>query len=183
MKLLISPLGSFLIILFQSLFFSVCFFLSLFQQPWMLCNRAGSLQERSTRDIKAACFVIGLREGLKAAVRNRSPPLLLVSLCLFVSSLTRGIWRVGFIFDCFCFIFSSLFTFYQLPLLSIIHLSTWLSGHFRRPLLLLNTSFFEQEIIYEYFNINQAMCIFYVCVWICVNDTVLLSIVPIVDKI
>lgn len=67
-------------------------------------TRAGSLWELSSRDIKAACLVTGLREGLRAAVRNRSPPLLLVSLCLFASSQTPGIWWIGFIFGCFIFL-------------------------------------------------------------------------------
>lgn len=65
----------------------------------MLCNRAGSLCEPSTRNIKAACFVVGLR----AAVRNRSP--LLLSVCFLrltpgefsdrVSSLTALFYQLS----------------------------------------------------------------------------------------
>lgn len=133
------------IILLQSLCFlhvSVCVSQSLFQQRWMLCN---SERQRSTRDIKASCFVVGLsQESISSSVAR--------FLCLLVSSQTRGILLTRFLWlFWFYWIFSnSLFTLNPLTIINVF--------------ICLSFIFFEWKTLHEYLNINQAMCLLRVLV-------------------
>lgn len=85
--------------------FSVCFLPSLFQQRWMCCVTALVLCENAAPETSKR-LVLSLGSEQQSGID------LLLCCCLFVSSLTRGIWLVGFIVDCFSlFPPPSLFTF------------------------------------------------------------------------
>lgn len=110
----------------------------------------------STRDIKAPCFVIGLGEGFRAAVRNRSPPLLLVSplsVCFLSNS---GGLVIFWLF--FCFIFLISFHLKQPSLFSITQWSTCLPERLWRALFLLSTSCILNRSAFQALTQPCAIC-------------------------